>query len=136
MDINKLILEFNNLISSRNSDKKGKKHLSEAQLRFLREIKKSNTTTITQIANQLNIKKPTATIAIQNLISDGYIEKVPSPEDKRSFIIKLSPLGEEIMQEIDENEKDLVDSLTSVLTKKEKLQFGWLLNKIVESNKI
>ncbi len=48
------------------------------------------------IATALNIAPPTATVAIKKLVSKGFVQKSPCPEDGRRSIITLTPRGRRI----------------------------------------
>jgi len=45
--------------------------------------------TLSQFAQYLGISQPNATYKINNLVAKGYVEKVPSPGDRRE--IRLQP---------------------------------------------
>lgn len=47
--------------------------------------------TLSQFAQYLGISQPNATYKINNLVAKGYVEKVPSPGDRRE--IRLQPAG-------------------------------------------
>lgn len=49
------------------------------------------TPTLSQFAQYLGISQPNATYKINNLVAKGYVEKVPSPGDRRE--IRLQPAG-------------------------------------------
>lgn len=49
------------------------------------------TPTLSQFAQCLGISQPNATYKINNLVAKGYVEKVPSPGDRRE--IRLQPAG-------------------------------------------
>lgn len=46
--------------------------------------------TVKQFSDYLGISQPNATYKVNNLISKGYIEKVPSSEDKREVRLLVS----------------------------------------------
>ena len=46
--------------------------------------------TITQLAETLGISQPNATYKINSLIAKGYVEKIPSADDKREFRLRVS----------------------------------------------
>ena len=49
--------------------------------------------TIRELAEQLNIKSPSVTVAVQKLEIKGYITKAACPEDKRAVRVQLTRAG-------------------------------------------
>jgi DNA-binding MarR family transcriptional regulator len=59
--------------------------LSIVQLKILSVVSKHEAPTMKDIADSLFITSPSATVAINNLVKDGQLERVPDKID-RSFI--------------------------------------------------
>lgn len=55
---------------------------------------------ISTIKNEYNISASAATQFVQHLEKKGYIHRVKSKVDKRSYLIKLSELGEETTRRV------------------------------------
>jgi DNA-binding MarR family transcriptional regulator len=70
---------------------------------------------ISTIKREYNVSASAATQFVQHLEKKGYIHRVRSEKDKRSFLIKLSDLGKETTQRVSklflEETKVLVDYL-------------------------
>ncbi|MBR6763375.1 MAG: winged helix-turn-helix transcriptional regulator [Clostridia bacterium] len=49
-----------------------------------------NEPTIKQFSEYLGISQPNATYKINSLIAKGYVEKIPSEDDKREFRLRVS----------------------------------------------
>lgn len=49
------------------------------------------------ISSFLGISKPSATAFIKNLIRDGYLERIPSKLDKRSYSLALTKKGTQLI---------------------------------------
>lgn len=58
--------------------------------------KRSGKSSVSDIATDLNIAVPTATVAVKKLIGKGLVEKAPSSDDGRRFIISLTKHGEKV----------------------------------------
>lgn len=54
--------------------------------------------TVTELANELKIKKPTVTILIDKLEKKGYIKRVASKSDRRVTHIMIDEKGQIIQQ--------------------------------------
>lgn len=46
------------------------------------------TPTLSQFAQCLGISQPNATYKINNLVAKGYVEKIPSPNDRREVLLQ------------------------------------------------
>ncbi|MDD4414664.1 MAG: MarR family transcriptional regulator [Oscillospiraceae bacterium] len=58
--------------------------------------KRMGKSTVSDIATDLNIAVPTATVAVKKLTSKGLVQKAPFSEDGRRFIISLTERGEKV----------------------------------------
>ncbi|HHT53708.1 MAG TPA: MarR family transcriptional regulator [Clostridiales bacterium] len=58
--------------------------------------KRGGQSTVSDIANDLNITPPTATVAVKKLEKKGFVIKVPFSKDGRRFIISLTRKGEKV----------------------------------------
>jgi len=68
-----------------------------SEIHMLEVIAKNNgSSTVSNIANSMDIAVPTATVAVKKLERKNLVTKVPCTEDGRRFIITLTELGEKI----------------------------------------
>ncbi|MGI6166966.1 MAG: MarR family winged helix-turn-helix transcriptional regulator [Eubacteriales bacterium] len=58
--------------------------------------KRGGQSTVSEIASDLNIKPPTATVAVKKLEKKGLVVKMPFSKDGRRFIISLTKKGEKV----------------------------------------
>ncbi|HTX18863.1 MAG TPA: MarR family transcriptional regulator [Bacteroidota bacterium] len=70
------------------------------------------------------------TVVIDNLEKDNLVERVPSPEDRRAIMIRLTPKGEKLFGEIFVRHAKYVTKIASVLTEEEQVQLSVLLKKL------
>ncbi|MEG2337982.1 MAG: MarR family transcriptional regulator [Clostridium sp.] len=54
--------------------------------------------TVSKIAESLRISKPNMTPIIDNLISEGLVERLQDPKDRRKILIKLTTKGLELLE--------------------------------------
>jgi MarR family transcriptional regulator for hemolysin len=52
------------------------------------------------IAKRLRIEGPTMTRMLDTLESDGLVERLPDPADRRTKQLRLTPAGEKVLEEI------------------------------------
>ena len=67
--------------------------LSRTEMHILEMVQDMPEATVTDIAQQLGVTKPTASVAIARLEDKKYLEKVRSKHDKRKSILKLTHGG-------------------------------------------
>ncbi|MGE5391419.1 MAG: MarR family winged helix-turn-helix transcriptional regulator [Deltaproteobacteria bacterium] len=88
---------------------------------------------VSELAKTMNLAKPTVTNTVNNLVADGFVDKVQSSEDKRVFFLKVTRKGHKIISAHDEIHRSLARELTKPLSPDEVGQLMYLLGKIVES---
>ncbi|NLY77247.1 MAG: winged helix-turn-helix transcriptional regulator [Tissierellia bacterium] len=75
---------------------------------------------MSETAKELGITSGTLTIAIDNLIRKGYVQRNRSKEDRRVVLVKLTEKGSRAYRAHEDFHKDLVASVLEVLEDKEK----------------
>ncbi|MEG0128659.1 MarR family winged helix-turn-helix transcriptional regulator, partial [Clostridium sp.] len=69
--------------------------------------------TVSKIAESLRISKPNMTPIIDNLISEGLVERLQDPKDRRKILIKLTTKGLKLL----ENHKTvMINNLSSKIS--------------------
>jgi DNA-binding MarR family transcriptional regulator len=71
------------------------------------------------IAKKLHITVGTLTIAINNLLKKGYVERTRGQKDKRVVFISLSEKGKKAYRHHEKFHKDMVDSMLQCLNEEE-----------------
>ncbi|MFS0861123.1 MarR family winged helix-turn-helix transcriptional regulator [Fredinandcohnia sp. 179-A 10B2 NHS] len=74
-------------------------NLSNSHWNVMRTLKNEESLTFQDIAKANHIEKPSASSLIHKLIASGYVETVEGT-DKRSKLVRLTPLGEQVYDEI------------------------------------
>ncbi|MFT3969943.1 MAG: MarR family winged helix-turn-helix transcriptional regulator [Micropruina sp.] len=54
-------------------------------------------TRLTELAEQAQVAKQTVTAAVDRLERLGYVERVPDPIDARARLVRLAPLGDQVV---------------------------------------
>lgn len=78
--------------------KSGRIHLSIKEMHLIEAVGKGGEQgrTVSEIADAMNITRPTATVAINKLEKRGYLEKQPGNEDGRTVRVTLTRIGKRI----------------------------------------
>ena len=96
-------------------------------------LSKHNGLTQQQIAQMLGIRPQSASEAVSNLEEQGLVEKSPNPQDKRSYLLHITPEGLERQAEIRVRRQENANRILAPLTKEEKDTLQVLLHKVVAS---
>ncbi|WP_367296151.1 MarR family winged helix-turn-helix transcriptional regulator [Levilactobacillus yonginensis] len=83
-----------------------------------------------EIAEVLDIRPSSVSATINRLEEAGFVERVPSPTDKRAIIVRLSQRGHELFDQYHERKDDVADQLFGRLTADEQVQLEQLLTKL------
>ncbi len=86
--------------------------------------------TISAIAAELDITRPSTTVAVNKLKDKKYVEKIGCVNDGRSVRIKLTPKGKKIYALHAEYHENMAAALNECFTEEEKLAFAAQLQKI------
>lgn len=95
--------------------------------------KSENPVTPGVAANFFKVKKPMITTMVSNLLKHGYIEKVPSLEDKRSF--SLNPT-EQARQLVDDTFTEYIKTMELLRQKLGATDFGNLITLLEKANSV
>lgn len=85
------ILKVEELVLKRTAPK-----LSVSEVQLLEEVKSIQDSTVSDLADAMDIAVPSATVAINKLVTKGYLTKERHAEDGRSIVVRLTREGEKI----------------------------------------
>ena len=105
--------------------------LSLRQITYLDAIHHLENPTPSELARRLQISKPSVTAAIDRLTEAGYIRKVQSDEDRRSYHLHLTEKGQRFADVHDQIHRTLAGYLTGGLDESEVQQLHTLAQKIL-----
>ncbi len=105
--------------------------LSMRQLLYLETIAQLEQPTFSDLADQLEVSRPSVSAVIRKLKQNGYVRKIQSPEDGRVYHILLTPKGQALSAMHDNIHRILAERLMSNLSKDETEQLAALLRKIL-----
>lgn len=82
--------------------------VSMAQLNILYTLHRSGEMPMSRLADLLNVSLSNATGLIDRLEERGYLERTRVPEDRRVVIVRLTPIGVQMLDEQDAMTDDLL----------------------------
>jgi DNA-binding MarR family transcriptional regulator len=107
--------------------------LSMRQVVLIETIGKMEHPSLSDVANQLGISKPSVTVGIAKLVQKGYLRKDRSSEDNRVYRLSLSGKGLNLRKMHDNIHQAIADTLTRRLSPEEIQQLIVLFHKILET---
>jgi len=105
--------------------------ITSRQLNYIEGLKENPMASLSVLAEKMGVSKPTASVAVNKLINDGYIEKKNSAEDKRKIALQLTEKGIEITKKHDRAHHILCESVSNNLSKAETEELISLVMKII-----
>ncbi len=109
------------------------KDLTQQQIHYLKVIVRMKYPTVTELANELKIKKPTVTILIDKLEKKGYIKRVASKSDRRVTHIMMDEKGQIIQQLRKIASRRLEETISRSLNETEVSILAEILKKLANS---
>ena len=110
-------------------------NISSRQLYYLDEIFHMEQPTLTELAEKIKVSKPSATALIYKLEKSGYIKKIWSEEDKRSYHIQLTVKGKKLATLHDGIHYRFAKMMMRFLSDAEIKQLIKLLGKVIEKTR-
>jgi len=82
------------------------------------------------LGEKLAVTTGTVTITVDRLEKGGYARRVPQKGDRRTYIIELTPLGEQAFEEHHKHHRRLTEELLPLLSEDESSAFIKILQKL------
>ncbi len=108
--------------------------LTPQQLQYLKVIVKLKNPTLTELANELDLTKPTVTVLADRLSEKGYIKRVHSDKDRRVMHLHIDKKGTKINALREIAHQKMAEKIRSGLSETETAILTELLKKIVKSS--
>lgn len=109
------------------------KNLTNRQLQCVDLVMELSNPTPSDLAQRLQITKPSASVLIDKLSDRGYLRKIKSDSDRRSAHVHLTQKGQKAAQLHSKVHENFAKVLTKELTDSEVNILEILLNKAVRS---
>lgn len=107
-----------------------KKHkLTLTQFGVMETLYNKGNLRIQDLIDKLLSTSGNMTVVIRNMVRDGYIFKVPDEQDKRAYLIGLTPLGRKTIENILPEHYENIGTIFSVLTEEEQICLAQILKK-------
>jgi DNA-binding MarR family transcriptional regulator len=103
------------------------------QLYYIELIDKNEGISVSKLAKTLDVKKSTVSVAINQLIDLGIVNKIQSTDDKRFYFLELTSKGNKIMEIHKQVHKNTIKKILKILNNDEVENFVNIVNKITVS---
>ncbi|MCT4542751.1 MAG: MarR family transcriptional regulator [Vallitalea sp.] len=90
-------------------------NISTTDMHIIHAIGIGTSRNMSSVARDLEITVGTLTIAINNLVKKGYVNRNRSTKDRRVVLISLSELGKRVYEYHDKFHKNIIDDIISLL---------------------
>lgn len=106
------------------------KDISKNDMHIIDAIGSNETKNMSALAKKLRVTVGTLTIAINNLVKKGYVNRLRSKEDKRVVLISLSDKGKRAYAKHSKFHQDMVSVITSGLGERQTEDLIEMLSRI------
>ncbi|WP_199437829.1 MarR family winged helix-turn-helix transcriptional regulator [Vibrio owensii] len=107
--------------------------IAPMHVRVIKIISKQSPCTAMDVVNFLNRDKAQVTRLIKTLIEEGFIEKRPNPEDKRSQCLLTTEKGNEVLSKIKAVDAEIFQKMTLNVSEEELEAFQLIAGKLAEN---
>ncbi len=88
-----ILVEFFERMSSWENGVVADRDISLPQMHLLEIVGNHGQLRMKELSDRLGVTTGTLTVMVQRLVAKGYLEKIKSSEDKRSYFVKLTQSG-------------------------------------------
>ena len=89
----------------------GHSELSRARRGILRDLYRLGPRTVPQLARGRPVSRQNVLMLVNRLVTEGLAESMRNPEHKRSYLVRLTPRGRTLLEEMWSRETELLNSL-------------------------
>ncbi len=93
----------------------------------------SDSLTMGELSQELNVPLSTATRIVDWMVSNGYVQRLPDPDDRRVVRVAFTDAGSVLYHEIDTFFMERIEQLLHNFTPDERTTFIALLQKMIQT---
>lgn len=130
-NLSKLIVEFFEKLSSWEDSVVRDSGLTTAQAHAVEIVGHAGPIKMKNLAEKIGVTTGTLTVAVDRLEKKGLMKRKPHETDRRSYLIELTPQGQEIFKEHHNFHIQMTQEIVAGLTPEEQEQFAKILEKML-----
>jgi len=108
--------------------------LTQQQFHYLQVIVRMKNPTLTELAGELGLTKPTVSVLVNKLVEKGYVTRIKSGEDRRTTHLLINKKGDKINSLREIAYQRMAEKIQSALSETETAIFTELLRKLVRQS--
>lgn len=78
----------------------GQPHLSLSQLRVLRFLQRQPQSSLSEVADYLDVTRPTMSAMVERLVQRGLVQRLVDPQERRRIALTLTATGLSLLDEV------------------------------------
>ena len=129
--LSKIIVEFFEKLSSWEESVVRDSGLTTAQAHAIEIVGHSGPIKMKDLAEKIGVTTGTLTVAVDRLEKKELMKRKPHETDRRSYLIELTPQGEEVFKEHHNFHIKMTEEIVSGLTRKEQEDFARIIEKVL-----
>jgi DNA-binding MarR family transcriptional regulator len=106
--------------------------LKLSRIKALYAFRGQDSSTMTELADNIGAKLPSMTMMVDNLAEEGLVERARDEQDRRKVIVRLTDKGRRIRGEFLEQRKQIAEQLFSKLSKEDEQELMSLLARVCD----
>jgi DNA-binding MarR family transcriptional regulator len=106
--------------------------LKLSRIKALYAFRGQDSSTMTELADNIGAKLPSMTMMIDNLAEEGLVERARDEQDRRKVIVRLTDKGLQIREEFLEQRKQIAQQLFAKLSKEDEQELMRLLERVCD----
>ena len=106
--------------------------LKLSRIKALYAFRGQDSSTMTELADNIGAKLPSMTMMIDNLAEEGLVERARDEQDRRKVIVRLTDKGHRIREEFLEQRKQIAQQLFAKLSKEDEQELMLLLARVCD----
>ncbi len=129
--LSKLIVEFFEKLSSWEESVVKDSGLTTAQAHAIEIVGHSGPIKMKDLAEKIGVTTGTLTVAVDRLEKKGLMKRKPHETDRRSYLIQLTPGGDDVFKEHHNFHIKMTEEIVAGLTQKEQQDFAGIIEKVL-----
>ena len=106
--------------------------LKLSRIKALYAFRGQDSSTMTELADNIGAKLPSMTMMIDNLAEEGLVERARDEQDRRKVIVRLTDKGLQVREEFLEQRKQIAQQLFARLSKEDEQELMRLLERVCD----
>jgi DNA-binding MarR family transcriptional regulator len=106
--------------------------LKLSRIKALYAFRGQDSSTMTELADNIGAKLPSMTMMIDNLAEEGLVERARDEQDRRKVIVRLTDKGRRIREEFLEQRRQIAQQLFAKLSKEDEQELMHLLERVCD----